>query len=96
MRKLGKLTESDLAISRELVSGGCRNYSARAAQIDLDALCGRGFYAIDGDTYNGYFIRHAASGRTVVKNFNPRELTILTVGLFRSASEPLVFRESGR
>jgi len=79
-----RLTETEKSIGRELISGGCRNYSAKAAQIDLDRLCGE-TYTLDGDCHHGYFIRHNATGRTVISKQSPRYLVICAIGLYRAA-----------
>jgi hypothetical protein len=65
-----------------MVSGGYRQYSAAAAQRDLDLLT-KGEYVIDGNCRHGYFIKHI-SGNIIAKNFSPRELVIVTVELFRT------------
>ena len=95
-RRIGELTEAQRRIGLELVSGGYRNYSAKAAQTDLDMLTGRGTYCLDGDTYHGYEIRHPATGRVVVRHFCPRELVILTVDLFRTAEAAADMPTMGR
>jgi hypothetical protein len=82
MKTLGKHEYPE--IRAQLKAGGYRNYSARAAQQDLDTICGHE-YTLDGDCYRGYLIRHNASGRTVVSGYAPRHLVILAIALWRSA-----------
>jgi hypothetical protein len=84
--KTHTLTDAQKAIGLELVSGGYRNYSAKAAQTDLDLLTGKNTYTLDGDTFHGYEIRHTATGRKVVSRQPPRILVILTVELYRTAA----------
>jgi len=87
IKKIGYLTGRQEVITQSMKAGGYRNYSAKAAQIDLDTLTGPGIYTIDGDTFKGYFIRHNSSGKTVIKNYSPRELVILTVDLFKTGTK---------
>lgn len=87
LMKIGTLTEKQRLIGLRMVSGGYRQYSAKAAQTDLDLLTPKGTYTLDGDTYHGYLVRHNATNKTVCHGYSPRELVILTVELFETAEE---------
>jgi len=80
--KTWKLTETQKEIGSTLEKG-CRVYSAKMAQRDLDTFCPG--CLLDGDTYHGY--RICRDNKTVVSGYSPWVLTILAIDLSRSGSE---------
>lgn len=83
LNKLGRRTERQALIEMEMTFSF--GYSAAQAQKDLDRLADKE-YIIDGNCRHGYFVKHI-DGNVIAKNYSPRELTILTIDLFRNCAE---------